>query len=125
MPPSARVLVVEDDYLVGLDLQHALVQAGYSVRLARDGGQAIAAALAERPDLIIMDINLGGGPDGVEVATRLLGELGVRSIFATAYGDEAMRVRADAAQPLGWLRKPFTATALLAGVRQALDTLGR
>jgi DNA-binding NarL/FixJ family response regulator len=111
----ARILVVEDDYLVALEAEHRLVQAGFDVvGIAGTAEEALAKAAAEKPELAIMDINLGGIRDGVDAAIELLAKFGIPSIFASAYGDRETRDRAARANPLGWLEKPYSPESLVA-----------
>ena len=120
-PP--RILIVEDDYFVAVDLEHCLQEAGFAVvGLAASAEEAFELAAAEKPVLALMDIRIAGGRDGVETAIELQKSFGIPSIFATAHGDAATRKRAEQAQPLGWLQKPYSVTALIEAVRLALGT---
>jgi DNA-binding NarL/FixJ family response regulator len=120
-----RILLVEDDYFVALDAEHALQAAGFVVvGTAATAEEAIALADKEKPDLAVMDIRLAGERDGVEAAVELFRRRGIRSIFATAHADPEMRRRAAAAEPLGWLPKPYTTDSLAELVRQVLKELG-
>jgi two-component system, response regulator PdtaR len=117
----ARILVVEDDYFVALQLEHDLQEAGFVVvGIARSAEESLAMATAEKPELAIMDIRLAGRRDGVDAAIELLAHLGVRSIFATAHSDQETRRRAERANPLGWLQKPYPSKALVALVNESL-----
>ena len=62
------------------------------------------------------DIRLQGPSDGVDAATRIFSELGVRSLFVTAHDDAETRARAAGASPLSWLTKPVPPRALLAAI---------
>ena len=122
--PQTCVLIVEDDYLVSLQIETALRDAGYRVcGIASTADSAIALAAAEKPTLAIMDIRLSGTRDGIDAAISLFSAFGVRSIFATAHSDDEVHERANAAAPLGWLQKPYTMASLLSAVREALDEL--
>ncbi len=117
----ARILIVEDDYFVGLQNEDMLTKAGFSVvGVATTGDYALALAAREKPDLVLMDIRLAHSGDGVDTAIKLLQKHRIRSIFVTAHADPAIRSRAVSARPLGWLIKPFTAAALVKAVREAL-----
>jgi CheY-like chemotaxis protein len=121
---AARILVVEDEFLVAMMLENDLNDAGFNVvGLANSAEKAVAMAKAERPDLIIMDIRLIGERDGIDAATQIYGETGIRCMFATAQGDQQSRARAEAARPIGWLQKPYGRAALLVAVHQALAAL--
>src|SRR3954452_7257575 len=85
---QARILVVEDDYFVAMELEHHLQQAGFDVvGVASTAEEAIRIGAAERPTLAIMDVRLVGRRDGIDAAIELSSKFGVPSIFATAHGD--------------------------------------
>jgi DNA-binding NarL/FixJ family response regulator len=118
---AARILVVEDDFLVGLEIEAALQRAGFAiVGVAASAEDAIDLGAREVPDLAIVDIRLLGARDGVEAARVLFQQYGIRCIFATAHADQAVRTRAVDASPLGWLQKPYSMPLLIETVRQAL-----
>jgi CheY-like chemotaxis protein len=80
-------------------------------------------ALAEQPDLIIMDIHLIGERDGIDAALEIFAKTGIRCLFATAHGDAQSKTRAAAASPLGWLQKPYGRAALVSAAREAVEQL--
>jgi DNA-binding NarL/FixJ family response regulator len=121
-----RILVVEDDFLVAMQMESALTEAGFEVAgIAATGEDAIELALSERPRLVVMDVRLAGDRDGIDTALQLFSEQGIRCIFATAHHDEQSRRRAAPAVPLGWLHKPYTMTSLVGLVRSALAELDK
>jgi CheY-like chemotaxis protein len=122
--PQAPILVVEDDFLVAMQVEAALTEAGYTLSgTAASGEEAIGMVAAVRPALVLMDIRLAGKMDGVDAALALFRDHGIRCIFATAHHDLEVRRRAAPAQPLGWLPKPYTMPAMLAAVRNGLADL--
>jgi PAS domain S-box-containing protein len=105
---KTRILVVEDESIVALDLQDRLREIGYSVpALARSGESAIKKVAEIQPDLILMDINLDGEMDGIEAAERIRREFDIPVIFLTAFSDRATLERARFAGPYGYILKPF------------------
>ena len=119
-----RILVVEDDFLVAMQMESALTEAGFEVAgVAASGEDAIELAASEQPRLAVMDVRLAGERDGIDTALQLFAEHGIRCIFATAHHDEHSRRRAAPAGPLGWLHKPYTMASLVGMVRRALDEL--
>lgn len=123
---SPRILVVEDEYLVALEIEAGLVDAGYAVvGIASSAEEALRVAAGERPDLVVMDVQLRGKQDGIAAARELLERFGLRSLMATAHYDSHHVARAEAAAPLGWIAKPFTVDALVARVRAALAELAK
>jgi two-component system, response regulator PdtaR len=122
---TAKILIVEDDHLVAIEAESALLDAGYEVvGIAATSREALAIARVDRPDLVVMDIRLAGTRDGVDTAIELFAESGLRSIFASAHSDGATRNRAQAAHPLGWLSKPYQPKALVGAVHRAISELG-
>lgn len=120
----ARVLVVEDDFLLAMVIEHALLDAGFVVvGIAVSADEALAMARSMRPDLALMDIRLAGVRDGVDAALDIFSQTGIRCIFATAHTDPSTRHKAQPARPLGWLSKPYTPDALVDAVRDALAGL--
>ena len=121
---TAKILIVEDDFLAASEIEAVLTEAGYAIAgIANRAEEAVKLAKSESPDLAIMDIRLVGEPDGVEAALEIFRETGIRCIFATAHQDARMRSRAEPAVPLGWLPKPYARHALIAMVKQALAEL--
>jgi two-component system, response regulator PdtaR len=119
-----RVLVAEDDYLVALELEAGLKDAGFEVvGIAASADDAVELGESTRPVLAIMDVRLAGGRDGVDAALELFRRSGIRSIFATAHLDARTRARAEAAAPLGWLPKPYALDALVAMIERVLLTM--
>jgi DNA-binding NarL/FixJ family response regulator len=119
----ARILIVEDDYFVATGLEHALVDAGFEVvGIAVTAEQAVELGAAKKPELVLIDIRLAGSRDGIDAAVELLSKHGIRSLFATAHGDEATRARAEKAQPLGWLTKPYPTRMAVETIRNILGS---
>jgi two-component system, response regulator PdtaR len=119
-----RILLVEDDFLVGMEVETGLEEAGYEVAgIAATAEEAVDLARAHRPALVIMDIRLAGDRDGVDAALEIFATLGIRSLFASAHGDSRIRARAEPAQPLGWVAKPYRVETLLKAVKEALARL--
>ena len=118
---GTRILVVEDDWFAGMDMESALDKAGYDVRgVVMSAEEAIEAAGESRPDLVLMDVRLVGARDGVDAALEIGRRFGIRCLFVTAFVDPALKARAEPARPIGWLTKPIAGDALVAAVRDAL-----
>jgi DNA-binding NarL/FixJ family response regulator len=117
----ARILVVEDDFLIAMQTEAALAAAGFHViGTAATAEHALELAERERPALAVMDIRLASKRDGIDAARELYHELNIRCIFATAHDDESTRKRAAPYAPLGWLAKPYTTASLVALVTDAV-----
>lgn len=112
-----RALVVEDEFIIALELEMLLAELGVEVvASANSGDKALALAARMRPDFLTMDIKLPGDRDGISTAIEIFGRHGIRSIFVSAYKDAELFQRAEAAKPLGWVRKPVSLGALRAVV---------
>jgi DNA-binding NarL/FixJ family response regulator len=119
-----RILVVEDDYLLAIALEAALVDVGHEVvGVAQSAQQAVCLAIENKPDLAVMDIRLLGSRDGVDAAIEIYQRSGMRCLFATAHDDPETKSRAAEAAPLGWLPKPYTTAALHSALGQAITNL--
>jgi len=118
-----RILLVEDDFLIAMEVEMALAQAGFFVVTASSAEEALSMGALHRPALAVMDIRLQGPRDGVDAALDLLREHGIRCIFATAHGDPDIGRRAQPASPLAWLQKPYTTMSLIEAIEKALREL--
>lgn len=119
-----RILIVEDDYVVGLELEAGLSEAGFEVvGTANSAAEAVRLAISERPVLAVMDIRLAGRRDGIAAALEIFNACGVRCIFATAHHDAATRARAEKAAPLGWLSKPYELASLISMINVVIAEL--
>lgn len=115
------ILLVEDELIFAQDLRNKLERAGFSVvGVACTSDEAFALADRYAPRLILMDIRLKGGEDGIETAQRILRRLDVPIIYLTAYADEETVSRAKATSPYGYLLKPVDDLTLPASIEVAL-----
>ncbi|MDB5888803.1 MAG: hypothetical protein JWM03_1675 [Rhodocyclales bacterium] len=118
---GARIMVVEDERVVALDLKGGLESLGYDViGISARGAEAVEHACRLRPDLILMDINLEGPMDGTEAARLIRQDYHLPIVFLTAYATQETLERAEASIPYGYLLKPFELRELEATVRMAL-----
>ncbi len=121
-PAGADILVVEDDHLSAYFLQAILTRAGYAVRVAEDGEQALAFVQQTSPDLILLDVMM---PDisGFEVCRRLKADQRTRHIpviFISALDSVEDKVRAFDAGGVDYIIKPFQAQEVLARIHTHL-----
>ena len=121
-PPASkrRVLIVEDDTLVGIGLRAQLEKLGHEA-VGQAGNTAEAKALyhGKRPDVVLMDIRLEGA-DGIALAAELLNERRCPMVIISAYGDKELVDRASAAGVFGYLIKPVTTEGLQAQIEVAV-----
>src|SRR6056297_2865030 len=118
---SVRILLVEDESIVAMDMERRLTTLGYHViSHVLSGEEAVVQAEAERPDLILMDIHLKGEMDGIEAAERIKSSLGTPVIYITAYSDETTLARAKITEPFGYILKPFQEREIYSTIEMAL-----
>lgn len=117
---KGRVLVVEDEAIVGLHLRTTFEKAGYDVDLASDSEAVLRAVDRCRPDIVVMDIHLPGPFDGISLAEELYVCRDVPVVFLTAFSDEATRTRAASTGAYGFLLKPVALAALESSVELAI-----
>lgn len=109
-----RILIVEDEILIALELESLLLDAGHDVvGIAASSMEALTLGAELAPDLAFVDIHLSDGPTGIEVARQLVGQRDVTVLFMTA---NTKRIPEDFAGALGVIAKPYTER----GVREAL-----
>lgn len=117
---SLRVMIVEDEMLLALDLEDMLLEAGHEVvGQASDMTQAIAVAerVDGRFDVAIMDVNLARGSNGVDVAAVLRQRWNIPCLFVSGNLDERTRARAMEWQPIGFVGKPYSEREVLSSLR--------
>jgi CheY-like chemotaxis protein len=118
---KTRILIVEDEAIVACDLQSRLESFGYEVvGIAVSGEQAVRLAAETSPDLALMDIQLRGQRDGIQVAEKLRAENRVGIIFLSAHSTEDMLTRAKLVEPLAYLLKPYQERELKIAIDVAL-----
>ncbi|GAK55427.1 multi-sensor hybrid histidine kinase [Candidatus Vecturithrix granuli] len=117
---TKKILVVEDESIIGLYLKSTLIQIGYDVAaVVISGEQAIQQVELTSPDLILMDINLPGSLDGIETAERIRTAHDLPIIYLTANSDDHVIERARVTEPFGYLIKPVHAKELHVTIEMA------
>lgn len=107
MKPT-RIWIVEDDWVIAKDLQLSLQTAGYEVPDPLASGEAFLAQLEKQlPDLVLLDINLDGQLDGIDIGQRLRQSFGIPFIYLTALTGKSVLERAKVTEPYSYLVKPF------------------
>ena len=120
MNPS-RILVVEDEFIVSMEIKERLAAMGYlMVGSAASGEQALKLVSEHKPDLVLMDIRLHGGMDGITAAEEIHRKFNIPVIFLTAYSEDATLSRAKLAEPFGYILKPFDDRELKSAIEIAL-----
>lgn len=122
MSAQPRILIVEDEGIVALNLQQRLQQMGYVVTgMAESGTEGLSLASRQRPDLVLMDIHIKGEMDGIELARMLTREHALPIVYLTAYSEDTTLERARQTRPYGYLIKPFSERELHATIQMALE----
>ncbi len=122
MVAARRVLIVEDEHIVQLHLRMILQDLGYEVTgVASTSAEALSSAQRDEPQLVLMDVRLAGGPDGIETARELRERHDLDVVFLTAYADEHTVRRAQAVGAVGYLVKPFSKPQLRAALSTAFS----
>lgn len=108
MENKVRILIVEDDMIIGANLTLQLIALGYEVSgIESRGEEAIAHVMANPPDIILMDINLKGKLNGIETVLAIQKKTDIPIIYLTANSDEATFSKAKETRPRAFIAKPF------------------
>ena len=104
-----NILVVEDERITAKDIKNSLEKVGYNVpAIVATGEEAIKFSDENRPDLVIMDIKLGGKIDGIDAAEVIGSQFGIPIIYLTSYSDRITVERANSTHPSAFiLKEPF------------------
>ena len=106
--PGRRILIVEDEMFVAMDIEAAIIKAGHKVvGFAGTAERAVMLADEMRPDLILMDIRLPGDRDGVDAAIEIRQRFDIPSLLISAHANAETHARAEPARTLGFIAKPF------------------
>lgn len=118
---APRLMLVEDERIVAAALEDQLRNHGYDVvaNVGR-GERAIVGALRIRPDVMLVDINLGDALDGIEVVESIHDQTRIPTVFMTAYADERTMERVARVTPIPCARKPIEERLLVCLLRLAL-----
>jgi PAS domain S-box-containing protein len=118
---NGKILIVEDEPIVALDLKQEVDQLGYEVvGVAESAEEALAAAEMCQPDLALLDIRIVGAVDGIQTAKMLRKWFNVAGVFLTSHSDETTLSRAMVELPYGYLTKPFQSGELKATLQMAI-----
>lgn len=118
---KAKILVVEDEWIIANDIKDSLVEMGYRVTgIASSGEEAMARVEEEEPDLMLMDIVLKGKMSGIDAARAIRAHRNIPVIFLTAYDNQFMVDDAKKIDNAGYLLKPFKERELDIAIEMAL-----
>ncbi|MBN2158208.1 MAG: PAS domain S-box protein [Spirochaetes bacterium] len=118
---KVKLLVVEDELVIGMSIQMSLERLGYAVvGIVSSGEEAVEKALELQPDLILMDIILSGTMDGIEAAREIRKQVDIPIIYLTANADSPTVERARDTVPYGYLNKPINERDLMSNIDSAI-----
>ncbi|MCB1156978.1 MAG: response regulator [Leptospiraceae bacterium] len=116
---AKRVLIVEDEAIIALQMKHLIRKWGYEVlEIIANGREAVEFALESKPDLILMDIFLADDMDGIEVTQKIHEQLKVPIIYVTASDDNLTYERAKKTEFVDYITKPYPTDSL----KKAIDS---
>jgi len=120
MHSQSRVLIVEDEFLVALDLEDMLHQAGHEV-LGIASDCSSARSISADPQVAFVDLNLNDGPTGAAIAAQLSELYGTAIVYVTA---NPMQIGCPASMAIGYIQKPYSREAILTALEVALGDGG-
>lgn len=123
MSRKYSILVVEDEPLIAEDIAGYLLESGFEVAaIANSAQEAIDQLERNIPDALLLDINLGEGMDGIELAGIIRKKLNIPFVFLTSHADKTTLDRAKLTIPAGYLLKPFDGNDLMTSLEIAIFT---
>jgi class 3 adenylate cyclase len=121
MDIKTRILIVEDERIIGLDIKRVLEKIGYEViSIVKTGEAAIDLTGELKPDIVLMDIMLGGGITGIEAAEAIRRKFNIPVVYLTALTDEETLHKAKVTEPYGYIPKPFDQKGLNSAIEMGL-----
>jgi len=116
-----RILIIENEQIIAMDIHNRLLEMGYEVAaIVSSGEEAIVKAPELRPDLILMDIILGKGMDGIEAANRIHAKHNIPVIYLSSNITENRMEQIKTTNPFGFITKPFEDKYLRLTIEMAL-----
>ncbi|MCA0933414.1 response regulator [Lutimonas saemankumensis] len=124
MKSPAKILIVEDEMIIGANISLQLSKLGYDVTgIVSRGEEAITHLKQNNPDIVLMDIQLKGTMDGIETATKMQTEIDIPIIYLTANADDEHFERAKSTHPHAFISKPFKKLDLQHAIELTLERL--
>ncbi len=118
MADTARILIVEDEPILALELKEDLQDLGFAVSdVVTDGDMVLRSFLRDRPDIVLMDIRLQGFRDGIESAAQIRGFFSTPIIYLSSLPEREVEHRLPRTAPYSYLQKPYE----LPRLKNALD----
>ena len=122
MTPRSKIIIVEDEIIIALDLKLRLENLGYEViHTAFNGEDAIKRTGETNPDLVLMDIQLNGEMDGINVAQQIRSLYNIPFIYLTGSYENSLLERAKQTDPVGFINKPFDESEIQSLIEKAMS----
>ena len=119
---SSSILLVEDNRLIAFSLKRSLESEGYNVHTAHSPDETLATIADCKPDIIIMDVNLGGATDGIDLMEQILAKNEhVPHIYLSGYAQEEMLLRAEVTSPVAVYEKPIEYPVLIQALQKIVS----
>ena len=119
-----KIYIVEDDVFIAHDLKEMLLEMNYEVMaISHTATDALEAFKKQKPDLVLMDIQLNDSIDGIHLAGILKTEFRLPVIFTTAFSDQATLERVKNIAPYGYVVKPYTSTSIKVAIELAFSRI--
>lgn len=125
MDDPVKVLLAEDEYLIAFSLKIELESLGYQVTTVHEGSKAVTMTRQLRPDVILMDIAMGPGMDGIAATREIMADTPTPVIMLTAHNERHLREGASRAGAVNHLSKPVTGPELHRAIQQAVGARRR
>ncbi len=121
IPTTPRILIIEDEAIIATEIEFALRKLGYRVAgKARNGDKALDLLASSQPDLALLDIDIQGTLNGIDLARIIRAKYNYPFVFLTAFSDRATLARLKDTMPYGYIVKPFNRGELLTTIELAL-----
>lgn len=121
MPTAPKILIVEDEALIAVEIESALRELGYRVAgKARNGDKALDLLASSQPDLALLDIDIKGTLSGIDLARIIRAKYKYPFVFLTAFSDRQTVMSLRDTMPYGYIVKPFSRGELLTTIELAL-----
>ena len=118
---SKRILIVEDDPILGDEIEMIVSDAGFEViGLVRSAEDALELLERIQPDLALLDIELEGDVDGVKLAEEINDRHAIPFVYLTSYTDKVTIDRVKKTTPAGFIEKPFTKRSIISNIEIAM-----
>lgn len=117
-----KIIIVEDEFAIAMNTELQLKSKGFTViGIASNFPETVELILEDTPDVILMDINLEAGGNGIEIATKLKKIIQVPIVFLSAYSDDNTVSKALQSEPYGYLVKPYKIEDLVVAIKLAYN----